>query len=413
MSARYLRFAILLCLLPSLFAEKKPAKSAKGCCSAAAQATAEPSGTLTLNGGAVNVILSADNNTAFACGASQISIVDISDPASLRLISTVGSADFGGLAIAGCFQVAQSLVVPVNTQSGFVYDVSSPRNVQRQSRFSPAFPFNGYVSFLGNTGFFTTDWFRYNTGPNTIFEQHGDFAAMDFSDPANPKPAGTLSPEASQPGSANLSPRFSSVNISSDTTYILATTSTGGDTNGGQGAIQIIDVSNPAAMAGKGLVIVPQATIMTAGVVKDNILIATGNSKSWRNPGTRNNSLNFQFTGILTLSAFDVSDPRNPVLLSTRCTDLTTGSLITSAIVPLDNGFYALAVSPPSDDAIAFGADARGQLMLIDARDPANMGLISLGFVPKLAGITARGGILYAATGDGLLRFTLPDTSSF
>src|SRR5262249_58972830 len=118
---------------------------------------------------------------------------------------------------------------------------------------------------------------------------------------------------------------------------ILSTTSTGGDTNGGQGAIQIIEVSNPSAMAGTGLVIVPQATIMTAGVVKDNILIATGNSKSWRNPGTRNNNLNFQFTGILTLSAFDVSDPRNPVLLSTRCTNLNSSGLITSAVVPLDN----------------------------------------------------------------------------
>src|SRR5262245_43999006 len=199
MSRRYLHFALPYCLVPLLLAGKKPAKAAKGCCSAAAQATAEPSGSLSLSGGAINIILSSDGNTAYACGANQISIVDISDPAALRLISTVGSADFAGLAISGCFQVAQSLVVPVNTQSGFVYDISSPRNVRQQSRFSPAFPFNGFVSFTGNTGFFTTDWFRYTPGPNTIFEQHGDFAAMDFADPANPKPVGTLSPDAAQP----------------------------------------------------------------------------------------------------------------------------------------------------------------------------------------------------------------------
>src|SRR5207244_965118 len=97
-------------------------------------------------------------------------------------------SDLGGGAISGCFQVGQSLVVPVNTQSAFVYDISDARNIRSQARFTPAFSFNGYVSFVGNTGWFTTDWFEYSTSSNTIFAQHGDFHAVDFTDPAHPAP---------------------------------------------------------------------------------------------------------------------------------------------------------------------------------------------------------------------------------
>jgi hypothetical protein len=121
-----------------------------------------------------------------------------------------------------------------------------------------------------------------------------------------------------------------------------------------------------------------------------------------RNPG----NLNFQFTGVMTLSAFDVSDPHNPVLVSTRCSDI--GATLNS-VAPLGGGFFAVAAGVPSDDAVAFGADPRGQLLLVDARDPANLGLYSMGFVAKLAGLAVNGGTLYAATGDGLSTFQLPD----
>jgi len=48
-------------------------------------------------------------------------------------------------------------------------------------------------------------------------------------------------------------------------------------------------------------------------------------------------------------------------------------------------------------------------LLLVDARDPGNLGLFSMGFVAKLSGLAVNGGTLYAATGDGLSLFQLPD----
>ena len=49
--------------------------------------------------------------------------------------------------------------------------------------------------------------------------------------------------------------------------------------------------------------------------------------------------------------------------------------------------------------------------MLVDARDPSNLGLLSMGFVAKLSGLAVNANTLYAATGDGLSVFQLPDLS--
>jgi hypothetical protein len=390
-------------------ARRTKAPRARSCCAAAASLPATPLGSVAFTGGAVNVVL--NGTTAYACGNNAIGVIDISNPAAPRLLSTFAQSDFGGNAISGCYQVRQSLVVPVNTQSAFVYDISDARNLRSQARFTPAFPFNGYVSFVGNTGWLTTDWFEYNTSSNTIFAQHGEFHAVDFTDPAHPAPMGSLAVDSSQQASSNRSPRFGSISNGSDTVYIMSTTALGGDPNGGQGAIQIVDVSNGQNPHALGQIIIPQATVMIRGAAQDNVMLAAGNTKGWRNPGVnpRNNALNFQFTGVLTLTALDVSDWRNPALLSSRCSDVASWSV--NGVVPLGSGFFALAAWPPADDAIATGADPRGQLLLVDARDPTNLGLISMGYVAKLQGLSVSGDKLYAATGDGLSIFQLPDLS--
>jgi hypothetical protein len=391
-------------------AARAKASASKSCCSAAASLPATALGSVSFTGGAVNVVL--NGSTAYACGNNAIGVIDISNPASPRLLSTFAQSDFGGNAISGCYQVGQSLVVPVNTQSGFVYDISDARNIRSQSRFTPAFPFNGFISFVGKTGWFTTDWFEYNTGSNAIFAQHGDFHAVDFTDPAHPAPLGNLAVNSSQPASSNRSPRFGSISDGSGAVYIMSTTAIGGDTNGGQGAIQIIDVSNAQNPQAVGQIVIPQATTMMRAAAQDNVMLVAGNTKSWRNPGVnpRNNQLNFQFTGVLTLTALDVSDWRNPVLLSSRCSDVSTWNA-GLGLAPLGGGFFAIGVWPPADDIVATGADPNGQLLLVDARDPTNIGLISMGPVAKLQGLSVSGDKLYAATGDGLTIFQLPDLS--
>jgi hypothetical protein len=49
--------------------------------------------------------------------------------------------------------------------------------------------------------------------------------------------------------------------------------------------------------------------------------------------------------------------------------------------------------------------DPRGNLLLVDARDPTNLVLYSMAQVAKLAGIAVNGNTLYAATDDGMSVF--------
>src|SRR5438105_4595209 len=91
-------------------ARRTTMKSAKSCCATAASLPAAPLGSVAVTGGAVNVIL--NGSTAYACGPNAIGVIDISNPASPRLLSTFAQSDLGGGAISGCFQVGQSLVVP-------------------------------------------------------------------------------------------------------------------------------------------------------------------------------------------------------------------------------------------------------------------------------------------------------------
>src|SRR5215470_2724004 len=194
-------FALALAALPGV----RRAGTVGGCCRTAAALPATSLGSVSFNGGAVNVVLNQD--TAYACGANAVGIVDISNPQSPNLLGTFGTSDLNGNAISGCFQVGQSLVIPVNVQTGLVYDISNRRSLRSNAQFTPSFPFSGYVSFLGNVGWFTTDSFTYDVGSRAIQTQSGAFFAIDFSTPNSPAAVGNLAPNSSQPASANNAPR--------------------------------------------------------------------------------------------------------------------------------------------------------------------------------------------------------------
>src|ERR1700760_1478517 len=112
-------FSIALAAAPPV---KKPAKS---CCAMAAALPASSLGSVAGTGGANNVIINGP--PAYTCGNNAIGVIDISNPAAPRLLITFAQGDLAGNAISGCFQMGQSLVVPVNRQQVFVYDISDPR----------------------------------------------------------------------------------------------------------------------------------------------------------------------------------------------------------------------------------------------------------------------------------------------
>src|SRR5262249_39397191 len=146
------------------------------------------------------------------------------------------------------------------------------------------------------------------------------FYAYDFTNPSQPSFAGSLQPDPAQPASSNLSPRFAGLAVNDQTAYVASTTSTGGDPNGGSARVEIVDISQPASMRALGQVLIPPATVATGFAKQGNMVLVAGNTKSWRNPGVPN----FDFTGLLTLTALDVSNPRSPTVISTNVTSIPT-----------------------------------------------------------------------------------------
>jgi len=137
--------------------------------------------------------------------------------------------------------------------------------------------------------------------------------------------------------------------------------------------------------------------IATAIAVQGNTALVAGNTQSWRNPGVPN----FDFTGVLTLTALDISDPRNPSVLSTLVTTVATAFDIGPIISPLGNGCFALSIPPPADNTNG-GPAGCGQLGVVDATDPQNLKLTTMDSLTGLQGIAVSGSKLYAATANGL-----------
>lgn len=338
-----------------------------------------------------NIVL--NGNVAYVCGTQGIHVVDISSSSAPKLLSTFGQGDLNGNGVF-CTMFGNNLLEIVNTQSLYVYSLANPTQPQSLSgQVSPPLPFAGSAFFSGNTGFFTTDWF--NLAGATVTNQHGELYAYDFSNPAKPAFLGSLQP-GSAPGSSNASPRFGGALIDSTTAYIGATTSTGGDPNSGQGALQVVDISNPQNMQAITQVLIPQATVTTTIVPQGNLAIVVGNTKSWRNPGTPN----FDFTGVMTISAFDITNHRSPSVLSTMVTSYPTNFDGGSIVLPIGTGRFLVSIFPGSDSNPT--PQGSGELAILDATNPSNLNLTVIATISQLDQIALRNNILYVLSGSGL-----------
>ena len=341
-----------------------------------------------------NIVL--NGNVAYVCGTQGIHVVDISNSSAPKLLSTFGQSDLNNSGVF-CTMLGNNLLEIVNTQSLYVYSLANPTQPQSLSgQVSPPLPFAGSAFLSGNTGFFTTDWF--NLIGSTITNQHGELYAYDFSNPAKPAFLGSLQP-GSAPASSNASPRFGGVAVDSTTAYIAATTSTGGDPNSGQGVVQVVDIGSPQNMQAITQVLIPQATVATTVVPQGNLAIVVGNTKSWRNPGTPN----FDFTGVMTISAFDITNHRSPSVLSTMVTSYPTNFDGGSIVLPIATGRFLVSIFPGADSNPT--PQGSGELAILDATDPRNLQLKVIATVSQLDQIALRNNVLYVLSGSGLTTY--------
>jgi uncharacterized protein (TIGR03437 family) len=358
------------------------------------------------NTGMSNLVI--DGNITYVCGATRINIIDTSDVTNPVYDGEFGDLDLNGnggkcaLNLDTSTPILVVLLGPGSTPSFVVYNVTTPTQpVLIGSIIPQSYTFLADLVFVGTTGFSSTSWFQFNSA-NDITNQYGDFLAFDFS-ALLPQLISFLAPVANDPSSNNLNPRPNALELmpfSLELVYVATTTNTGNFTTG-NAALDVIDVSNVQSLQGIDRVTVPDAAMFLGMAYDNNLLLVTGNTTGYRNPGVPD----FNLTGTLTLTTMDISNVRSPQPITTMVTTIqTTG---TYSVEPLGSQayVYALINNPP-------GSDPTGpsSLMIVDARTSNAPVLYPVITQFGLNGIAASNGFLLAPDQNGLTiyKFSLP-----
>ena len=152
---------------------------------------------------------------------------------------------------------------------------------------------------------------------------------------------------------------FPGVKASSSIAYFGTTTAIGGDVQKQyapsiHGELLVVDTTNPAAPAIVTRVPVPQAAYLTSVAVQGNIAVAVGDSDGVYDAFSG-------YVGRMVVASFDISDPRNPVLLNTVVT--TLNDVAGPSIVAIGDDTFAVG-------GTTIGATNKPALVLIDATTP-------------------------------------------
>lgn len=348
-------------------------------------------------------------DTTYLCGPNQINIINTS---SVRAPSYVGY--FANAQLAGnggkCAINANTsepilvdIVGPGSAPTFAVYSLSNPDSpVLLTQESTTPYTFLSDISFLGTVGYFSTSWF--NTSGTSITQQYGNFIAYDFS---------TLFPTlvsvlSSGPGSsgASVMPNALALVPSSNssypnTAYIASTTSSGTSTSG-NAALDVVNISTPSSMHGVEQVTVANAAIFLGFGYDGDLLLAAGNTTSFRNPGVPD----FNITGNLTLSTMNIVNVEAPVGIANVAppdipTIPTTGTYVVQPLA-YGSGAFAIVNNPPSTDP-----GGPNSLWIVDAALSGSPVLYPFMTQFGMTDVAAAGGYLLVPNVNGLMIYTI------
>jgi uncharacterized protein (TIGR03437 family) len=343
--------------------------------------------------------IAINNNTTYICGANRIYIIDTSNVSTPKLLGEFGDADLGGNGgVCALNQTVGSILVDIvgpGSAPFFVdYNVSNPVQPIKLGQIAPQpYTFLQDLSFIGTLGFASTSWFQFDSASN-ITAQHGDLVALDLSS-GLPQLISAMVPNPALPASNNLNVRPFALALPlnpnyANTVYSASTTATGGSTQG-IAALDVIDVSNPQNMQGLNRVGVSAAAIFLGFAYDNRLLLLTGNTTGYRNPGIPD----FSITGNLTLTTMDISNVRNPVPITTIVTNIqTTG---TYHVAPFGSSVFAIVNNPPASDP-----SGPGSFMIVDARNTKAPVLYPIQTQFGLSGMAVANNFLLVANQNGL-----------
>jgi uncharacterized protein (TIGR03437 family) len=344
-------------------------------------------------------------NTTYVCGPSRINMINTSSVSAPTYIGEFGDSDLAGnggkcvLNTSTSRTILVDIVGPSTAPAFAVYDLTNPDSPAKLSQQSTTpYTFLADLSFLGTIGFSSTSWFE--TSGTSITAQHGDFVAYDFSS-LFPVLVSAVVPNGS-PASSNLSVKPNALTLqkgSYDNTAFVTTTTSSGASTTGYAALNVIDVNTVQSMRAVEQVTVSSAAIFLGFGYDHDLLLVTGNTASFRNPGKPD----FNITGKLTLSTMDISNVQSPVGIKNVTTDIaTTGTYAVQPFYPTVTDVFAIVNNPPATDP-----SGPGSLMIVDARTPSAPVLYPFTTQFGMTDIAAVNGYLLVPNVNGLMIYKI------
>jgi hypothetical protein len=357
-------------------------------------ATASPAESFALNG-----------NLAYVCDDNEVSVIDVTNPQNPQVVATALSGLFQKASDTHCALLRGALSVFSdqgstligNTPGYSAFDLTNPLQPQLIAATPLDKRFFGNPVYIGNLAFVPTESNTYFLGFQWDGE-FGDLLAVDLTNFANPVLVGTAEKPQADPVYGGATPVLGATQADTSLIYVGGSTSTGGQNNG-VGRLQVVDITNPAAMQITGQMLIPGTILFYAPFVQGTVGVGIGNTGGYvgglnSNPGTQGN---------IVVTTFDVTDRRAPAILSITTTNYSVGF-----------GGGASQIGP-SLYAFAGVQDSGGNqvLLIVDVTNPTAPVFSSYPITQPFTNMQAVGTTLYATLGSGGFGiFSIPGVST-
>ena len=356
-------------------------------------------GSVQTDGEATSVAL--NGNLAYVANTQDIAVVNVSDPTNPQIVTTFGSTDLnqGGLNLVqldGNNLVVTSQNLSDSTSFNLlVFSLANPSSPQLLSNTTIPYAFTSDLVVQGNTAFIPIEGTS-NDGNGNITDQFGNFLAVDLSNPAAPQLAGVLFNNLGAPQGSD-SNQFDAVPINSQVTYVAGSTSTGANTQSGNGSVLVVNTANPASMSVADQLDIPGTVQALAIAVNGNEALVVGSTGGWQSPFSDPTQIGL--TGNVTLTMLNISNPLDPTIIgSTVVTQDTFPNAGENAAgklqaIYLGNGQFAVS------DTLA---GVLPVLLVVNASNPSNLVTNTISVPSDTNGMAVSGDRLLATSNSGL-----------
>jgi len=341
------------------------------------------------------------DDTLYVCSSSDIKVMDVTHPEAAVYVETLSDSGLFGTAHNCTVNDAVAKPFLVNlvraTQSITVYDLSTPQKPAKLKQHSlPLVP--RAVAYDGNASFYGEDLFT--PSGNNVVSTSGRMVSVDLSNPQNPVTGTVVTPDPAHPETdkTNLKPYMI---VPAHGLLYVASTTASMTFDKGTAALDIFDTTDPKNMKGIGQILITGPKMLLTLAIEGNELIALGDTRGF-SPGNLAAG-DFPYMGNMTITMFDITDPRKPVMQGNVIVDSmqpgNVGGPISIGTLSMGGGFFVATCAAP--DLQATGGGGNNSLVIIDARDPQHPTAHTYATIFGMGGLNIVKGYLYAAAGSG------------